>query len=167
MAVTTTAAIAAIGLGVTAVGTIAGIRAGQRAADAQEKAAKLSEGQQKLAERRSRRQAIRQAQLARAQAVASASASGAMDSSSARGGIGAISSQLGSQLSFGSQMSGFSQGINRANRDAMEAGAQADLYGQVAGFGGSLFSAAGGFGAFESRQPRTPPQFNNVSGYTP
>ena len=57
------------------------------------------------------------------------------------GGLSSLSSQLGGSLGFAGQMSGLSKEISIASQNAQTAGA-------VAGLGGQVFSAAGGFGAF-------------------
>lgn len=126
MAALTTIAL----VGSAAVGAYGSIRS----ASAQRRASRLQELQQQVATRRSRRQAIRQAQLARSQAIAGAAALGALSSSGIQGGTASLGSQLGSELGFSSQMSGISAGINSANRQAASGNTMSQL----------------GFGAFQS-----------------
>lgn len=121
-------AVASIG------GTIASV-------SAQRKATRLQQRQQELATRRSQRQAFREAQIRRAQTMASAQALGAVGGSAVAGGTASLSSQLGGALGFSSQMSGLSKEIGIAQSQAATAGAVANL-------GGSVFQAAGGFDAF-------------------
>ncbi len=110
MAAFTSIALAA-GAAASAVGTLASI-SGQR------KAAKAQQQQQALATQRSRRQAIRQAQLQRAQSIATAQGQGSLGSSGAIGGIGALGSQLGEQFGFSTQMSGLSADIASGQKQA-------------------------------------------------
>ena len=65
--------------------------------------------------RRSRRQAIRQAQLQQAQARSIAAGAGALGGSALAGGQAALTSQLGTQLGYSTQLSGLSQGITAAS----------------------------------------------------
>jgi len=136
-------AIAAIGAVTTVAGTVAQV--GQ-----QRKAAALSREQQALATRKSRRQAIRASQIQRAQSVASAQGAGVLQGSGAQGGIGALSSQLGSEFGFSTQMSGLSGDIGRAQ-------SRANTFGSVAGLGGSLFNFGVNQGA----------DFSNLFGSSP
>ena len=138
------APIAAIIGAVTAVaGTVASV-------SQQRKAARLSRQQQQVSTRRSQRQAIRQAQLQRAQAVASAQASGALGGSGASGGIGALSSQLGEQFGFSTQMSGLSGQISAAQ-------SRANTFSGVASLGGTLYGAAqNNPGFFDKLKPTSP-----------
>ncbi len=120
------------------IGAVASVGGTLMAAKQQKKAAALSQRQQDLATRRSQRQAIREAQIRRAQAVASAQALGAGGGSSIAGGTASLTSQAGGALGFSSQMSGLSKEIGIAQTKASTGQA-------IAGFGGSLFQAGGGF----------------------
>lgn len=120
---------------------------------AQKKAAAASRRQQDLSTQRSNRQSIREAQLQRAQAIAAGASMGALGGSALAGGLGSLGSQLGSGLGFSSQMSGLSADIEKFQR-------RAATWGAVAGMGGSLFQAAGGFDAFGqafNKQPTKAP----------
>lgn len=127
------------GAAATVVGTI-------QAGKAQKKMAAAQQKQQEVSTRRDRMQAIREMQIKRAQAISSAQGAGALDSSGAIGGIGSMSSQLGSNLGFSTQMSALSANISRYAQ-------QASKYSSIAGLGSQLFSAAGGFGAFAPNRP--------------
>lgn len=133
-------AVIAVASVVGAVATVAGTVA---SVNAQKKAARLQQEQQTLATRRSSRQAIREAQIRRAQTRSSAQALGVVGGSAEAGGMASLGSQLGSALGFSSQMSGLSKQIGMAQSRANTAGAVANL-------GSSVFQAAGGFGAFGS-----------------
>lgn len=120
----------------------------------QNRAARLQQRQEQLNTQRNRRQAIREFQIQRAQATAGAVAAGAGGSSGMAGGIGGLSSQIGADLGFGTQMSGLSTDINRATRAA-------NFYSGLSGVGQGLFGYAINQGAsptdlFRGFGPRTP-----------
>ena len=131
---------------IAAVSGAVGVAATVKSLSAQRKEARLRKQQQEVATRRSRRQAIRQAQITRAQAIATAQGQGALTSSSAQGGIGAIGSQLGEQLGFSTQMSALSRDIGSAASDA-------SLFGSLGQLGFTGFQQFGGFGALSELAP--------------
>lgn len=121
--------------------------------NAQKKAAKAAQRQQNLSTQRSNRQAIREAQLQRAQTIAAGASMGALGGSALAGGLGSLGSQLGSGLGFSSQMSGLSADIEKFQR-------RAATWGAVAGMGSSLFQLGGGFDAMGqafNKQPTKAP----------
>lgn len=122
---------------ITAVSGVAAVAGTVMSYNQQKKAGRLAEQQQEVADRRDRMQAIRQAQIQRAQAIMSSVGAGSSESSGAAGGIGSISSQLGTQMGFGSQMSALTQGINQANQSA-------SMWGGVAKLGMTGFNTFGG-----------------------
>lgn len=122
-------AIAVIGAVASVVGTVASIGASRRAAAEQRK-------QTALVARRERRSAIRGMQIKRAQALASAGAVGAGTGSGAIGGIGALTSQLGSNIGFGTQMSALSNLITKHQQ-------QASTFAGIAGLGQGLYRMGG------------------------
>lgn len=124
------AAFSSIALAVGAAASIGGTYVSYKN---QKKAAASQRRQQEVATRRSRRQAIRQAQIARAQAVASAAASGATNSSAAFGGQASIGSQTGEALGFSTQMSSLSGDISRYS-------SRANMAQGVAGLGNMAIS---------------------------
>lgn len=151
------------------VGAVAGIagsamqaRAANKQAKAQQKAVgvqkeslELQKQQQQLATRRSRRRAIREAQIARAQAVSAGANYGGLFGSSLAGGLSSLGSQVGAELGFSTQMSGLSRDINAAEQKsldyqskAMGYAAEASMWGGISSLGFGLFQQAGGFGAF-------------------
>ena len=123
---------------------------------AQKKAAKAAQRQQNLSTQRSNRQAIREAQLQRAQAIAAGASMGALGGSALAGGLGSLGAQLGSGLGFSSQMSSLSNDINKFQQ-------RAATWGAVASMGGSLFQLGDGFdGLKEGLKPKqapTPPMY--------
>ncbi len=152
------AILGAIGAAASVAGTVASVRQ-------QNKAAELSQQQEILQNRYNRRRAIREMQIARASSLASAAGAGAGFGSGVAGGIGGLSSQLGADLGFSSQMSGLSGRINEASR-------LATTYGGIAQLGGSAFGFAqqrgfgGGFN-LGGQAPTAAPTPAVVSGYTP
>lgn len=122
--------LAIIGAGLAVGGTVMSYNAQRRSAKAQA-------AQQKNQRRRSARQNIRQAQIARASVVAGAVGSGAAGGSGAIGGAGAVGSRLGDALGYSSQQSALSGIISKQNQ-------RAQLASGIAGIGGNLFSLGGG-----------------------
>lgn len=123
-----------------AVATVAGTAISY---NAQKKAARAQDAQQALANTRSNKQAIRQMQLQRAQAMSAASMLGAAGGSSSSGGLSSLSSQLGSGLGYGSQMSGLSAQISKQLT-------RASIGSSIAGIGGTAFQLGGGFDGLKS-----------------
>ena len=122
-----------------------------RASNAQKESTKLQaniareqQKQQDLTYQRQQRQAIREAQIRRAQGVTSAQGLGVGSTSLAYGGMSSIASQTGSALGFGSQMSGLSGNIVNMGIAANAANAQAAKYDAMAGIAGTAFKWAGG-----------------------
>ena len=109
-----------IGLALLAAGTVVSV-------SEQKKASKAQARQQGLSARRSQRQAIREAQIRRAQSQVQAGAMGVTGGSGLAGGQASLSSQLGSNIGFAGQMSGLNQQITMAQSRAQTAGAVADL----------------------------------------
>lgn len=127
------------------IGAVASVGGTIASLSAQKKAARLQQEQQTLATRRSQREAVREAQIRRAQTMSAGQALGVAGGSGVAGGVSSLGSQLGSALGFSSQMSGLSKQIGIAQSRASTAGAVANL-------GGSVFQMAGGFGAFGSQE---------------
>lgn len=119
-------------------GAVASVAGTVASYSAQRKAAKASQRQQELATSRSNRQSIREAQLRRAQAINAAAQMGALGGSAVEGGVGGLSSQLGSGLGFSSQMSGLSADIAKYSQ-------RANTWSAVASIGVGLFKLGGGF----------------------
>lgn len=123
--------IGAIGAGAAVVGTAMSYTQGRKVQKSQEQ-------QQEVASRRERMQAIRETQVRRAQAVMTSVGAGSQESSAAEGGIGSLSSQLGTQMGYGSQMTGIS-------RDISAASGRQSMWGAVGSLGMTAFNGAGGF----------------------
>ena len=128
------ATAAAAGLGLSAIGTTLGV-AGQVATyNTQKKQAATQQKAQDLQTRRQRRAAVRSNILASSRARATAQATGVSQSSGLSGGLGSARSNFGSELGYGTQMSGLSQ-------QASELGQRASVYSDVSklGFGAMNF----------------------------
>jgi len=104
-------AVAGAGLVASGAGTYMSYRGQKKAAEAQAQ-------QQALSVRRSRRQAIREAQIRRAQTTAVTGAAGGLTGSGYAGGIGSLGSQLATNFGFGTQMSGLSSVVNQGMQQA-------------------------------------------------
>ena len=87
--------------------------------------------QQKLSVARERRQAIRGAIMARAQATNVAAATGQQGSSGFQGGMTALQSQLGANLGYGGVQSQLGQQYTALTGRAAQLEGQAQLFGQV------------------------------------
>ena len=118
------------------ISAVVGAGAAVVSASNQQKAAKSAQKQQELSYNRSQKQAIREAQIRRAQATSSAQSMGAMTSSGFMGGVSSLTSQLGSTLGYSSQLSGLSKEQAMYQSRAATFGAASDL-----AFAGSNFAA--------------------------
>ena len=135
----------AIVAAVTAVvGTVASVSAQNKSANLQAGIARKQQKQQDLSYQRQQRQAIREAQIRRAQGAVSAQGLGVGNTSLAYGGMSSIASQTGSALGYGSQMSGLSGEIVNMGISANAANARASMYNSIASIGGTAFNALGG-----------------------
>ena len=114
--------------GLAIVGGVVGVAGTVQAGNAAKKSARLQQRAQDLQQKRQRRAAIRSNMIASARARASAEASGVAQSSGLQGAVGAGRSQLGSELGFGTQMSGLSGQIT-------ELGLKQQRASQIAGLG--------------------------------
>lgn len=114
--------------GVVAAGAVAGVAGTVQAGRAASKSARLQQRAQELQQKRQRRAAIRSNMIASSRATASAQATGVSQSSGLQGAVGSGRSQLGSELGFGTQMSGLSGQIT-------ELGIKQQRAEQIAGLG--------------------------------
>jgi hypothetical protein len=135
-------AIAAVGLAVSTVGTVAAISQGNKAANAQREAQKYTRQQDNLSAARNRREAIRAARQSYANAQQSAENQGAADTSSARGGQSSIVSQINSNLSFLDQYSTLGDMASVQLGRAAQFKANADTASSVAGLGMTAFKSS-------------------------
>jgi hypothetical protein len=119
-----------------------------KAAESQKQAIAAQQEQQNLAARRERRQAVRQGIILRQRQAAQMEAAGVGQTSAAGGVRSSVSSQVGGNLGFGSQMSGLGQRFSQASMNAATFNAQAGIFQQQAQTAGQLSGA--GFGMFSS-----------------
>jgi len=133
-------ATSSILIGLSVAGAVASAAQGVVGYIAQKKAAKaaaaqnaLQRKQQELATRRERRSAIRQAQIQRAQTLSAAGGAGALGGSAVSGGLGSLTSQLGSGLGYSGEQGAISADIFSIQQS--NAAAQARLGGISSIFG--------------------------------
>lgn len=143
--------IAAIGLGIGAVGTIASIQQQRKAQKAQERAAgyqRANQAEQSAANEReaaiARRQQIREERIKRAQIIQAAENTGTADSSGVIGALGGMTTTLGSNLGINSGMVAQGQRISFNSQMAANFMSRAQTYQNRSGFYGQL--AGVGFG---------------------
>jgi hypothetical protein len=118
-----------------AVGTVAQVGGNIKTQRAQRRSAAAQRRLQTLERNKQRRQAFREAQLARSRATVQAAGMGALGSSGFQGGVGSLSSQLGANLGFSSQAQGISNQISQFGVQASQGQLLSGLGGQVAQFG--------------------------------
>jgi len=125
------------------VGTgVAAVKEAKKSRQATERASQAQIKQQQVQAKESRRRAFREFQSRRSQARAQAAALGAGGGSGVLGGISSLSSQFGSALGFGGQMSGLSQRINMFQGQAASAQARSQMFSNIS----STFGNLGGYG---------------------
>jgi len=127
---------------VMAAAAVVGAVTAVKSAQAQKKATEASQKQQELAYNRSQKQAIREAQIRRAQATASTQSMGALTSSGFAGGLSSLSSQVGSTLGYSSQLSGLSKEQSMYQSQAATFGAYSNLAFATSDFASKFAKAA-------------------------
>ena len=149
-----TAATAAI-TGVAAVGTAVGVsqtikatKAAKAPAAATQQAAQTQVRIQQQQVAQQRRQSIRRSIIARSQLRSRAQAAGLRGSSAVGGGIGSISSQLGTNLGFGSMLSGLGQQYTSLTGQANYLRSQSQMATTIAGLGFGMARNAAPIGGF-------------------
>lgn len=145
----------AVGTVATVAGTIMQAGAAKDAANAQKKQEQLREAQMNMDAMRERRTAVRQAQVARANAVSSAGSQGAIDSSGLAGGQAQISGQTGQNLVGINAAQNLGTQMFAANADEAAAQSRSATGGGVSSLGGALVKnqdAIGKLGANIFRQ---------------
>lgn len=128
--------------GVAAVGgTAYSIVQGQKAASASKRAERLRQRQLQLESNRRRREAIRQFQLNRATSLSNLTGSlgSVLGGGSAYGGLGGLTSTLGTQLNTLDQATDIGQGLFSANAAYSQASANSQAGSGIASFGSSIF----------------------------
>lgn len=142
----TAGAVGTLAVGGALAGTAATIRSVKESKESARLARRAAETRltmQKQEAARSRRQAVRANILRRAQARAQAQAAGVETSSGFAGAMGSLSSQLGTNLGYGSQMSGLGEQYTTFTGEANLAASRAQTFGQIAQLGFGLARNAG------------------------
>ena len=143
--VVATSTLLIAGLALAAAGTAIQFRAGQKQAKIAKKSLKEQQKAEALERQRARRRTIREARVARGQALNVASAIGAGGGSGIAGGLSGIASQAGANLGFSSQQEGSSRNLTSLSIRSVSAGQLGAIGGGIANIGGALFNAAGSF----------------------
>lgn len=108
--------IAAIGIGLTILGTGAQVAGSMQATRASKRAEDLRERQMNLDAARQRRQIIRESIMARSTSVSNATSQGAQDSSGLSGAIAQVSGDRARGIQYTGQSQSIGAGIFQANR---------------------------------------------------
>jgi hypothetical protein len=140
----------AAGLAISGIGAVRSQRAQKRQQQARERAIKVQEQQANLRQNRERRRLIAEARAKRATALQSATNQGAAEGSGIAGGLGSIQSQLSSSLSFLSTNRALDTQQNIFARQEVSAASDKATGQAIFGLGKTIFSEAGGFGAFKN-----------------
>jgi len=127
--------------------------------------------QQKENAKQARRSAVRSSIIARSQGTVGAQASGAQSSSGFLGGMSSLSSQLGSNLGFGSMMSGLGENYTSMSGLAAQQSAESAMFGAKANLGFKVmnFAMSGGkafdfSGAKKKTSGGSPPNYDYGRG---
>lgn len=151
-------ALSQIGLATAAVGTIASIVQGRKAAKSQKAAAgeqrKARAAQQKIAEiknLREQRQLIRQGRIKRAEVLqAGVTQTGGVTSTAVAGGAASVTTQTGAGGGFrsailagGGEVNQFLETASIFESQAISSSNQAATFGAIASLGSSIFTSAG------------------------
>lgn len=138
--------IGAVGLGLSAVGTVTQMQAAKAASRAEQRAEELRQRQMELETQRQRRGVVRQALRARSAGLIAGSDQGALNGSGVAGALGGISSQTAGNLQGINQGYELGQGMFAANVDRAKAGEMASFGAGLGSLGGAIFSNAGTLG---------------------
>ena len=98
--------------------------------------------QQKETAKQARRSAVRSSIIARSQGTVGAQASGTQSSSGFLGGMSSLTSQLGSNLGFGSMMSGLGENYTALSGLAAQQSAESAMFGAKANLGFNVMNTA-------------------------
>ena len=98
--------------------------------------------QQKETAKQARRSAVRSSIIARSQGTVGAQASGTQSSSGFLGGMSSLASQLGSNLGFGSMMSGLGENYTALSGLAAQQSAESAMYSAKANLGFKVMNFA-------------------------
>ena len=127
-----------IGLILSAIGTVGGIAASNKAGKEQDKALEAQQTAEQRELRRQRMQQIRENRIKAAAATAGAAGSGTLGSSGAIGQVQNLNSQLMNNMAFSFGQEGLSNKANSAMQKSADYTSQANLFGSV-GKVGNMF----------------------------
>lgn len=119
---------------IAAAAAAGGIVQSRRSAAASKKASKASERRADIAANRDRREVVRKGRVRRAELIANASNTGAGGSSAELGSIGALQTQVGTNLGESFQAQDLSQQQSSFNRKATTASSNASIFNTVGSF---------------------------------
>ena len=121
------------------------IKSSKKAGAAARSARSASEVQIKMQKenaKQARRSAVRSSIIARSQGTVGAQASGTQSSSGFLGGMSSLASQLGSNLGFGSMMSGLGENYTALSGLASQQSAESAMFGAKANLGFQVMNTA-------------------------
>ena len=121
-----------VAVAVTVVGTAASIYSSQQQASAQKKQIEAQRRMADIENARQRREAVRQARIARASVISQGEAQGVSGSTGIAGGVAGVQQQMGYNLSFLDQMQDANTQAAVFGQKAADYGAQAKMFGQIA-----------------------------------
>lgn len=148
-AISTMVAVGAVA--VAGGSAIAANKMAKKQVKAQNEALQYQRQQNDLQAARQRRDAVRAARMARANAQNSAATQGVMESSGNLGGLGSIQSQLNDNISFLDQYNQYSDMASQALGRANEFGRRGQLAQTIGGFAMSVFGSADYIGGMASK----------------
>ena len=117
-------------------------KAAGAAARSARSASEIQIKQQKENAKQARRSAVRSSIIARSQGTTAAEAGGTLTSSGFQGGISSLSSQLGTNLGFGSMMSGLGENYTAMSGLAAQQSAESAMFGAKANLGFKVMNFA-------------------------
>lgn len=137
--------MAVAGLALSVIGTVFGTIGSLKQADAAKKAEKARERQLELETQRRKREAIRQAQIARGSAISNATAQGAGNSSALQGGLAQVTNQSARNTQYVNQDLELGKDVFKANRQAADGAGMQALGSGIGSLGGMISSNLGSF----------------------
>lgn len=143
--------LAGAALALTAVSTVATVRSQQEAAKEGKKSRREQEAMNAARAAQERRQQIREERIRRARILQASENTGVTASSGEAGAVGNLATQLQSNIGFNQGQLRSAGLISDFQQNAQDAMDSASLWQQVGNLSGSIFSAAGGFGAFKGQ----------------
>lgn len=146
-------------------------RQGQKAADAQKEAGRISGNQAQIEQAEQRRQAVREERIRRAQILQASETAGSAGGSGETGSTGALGSLTAGNIASSFSADRTSSRLQSLGNRAASAGQRAATAGAVGGLAGTVFSSLGGAPALVDSFRGTPgdsvdDQVNRLVGTT-